>query len=293
MITELTPEQRAQLPVFKDKWLAHGLSTKPADRKLAERGIKLAYEAANLPAPPAIYWVSSPIGALKKLKELDPKANLKDHINNFCYGLHDSFWLGFYDYFREVLNMKDITKPLEGLTMIAQAAGWFLPYDECVIISDRPEFIAVDTDKKLHCAYGMAIRYRDGFGLYMWHGIKVDEKIILHPEELTIHDWQNEKNAEIRRIIVERMGYEKFLSSTNAKLIAEDDLGKLWKIDMGQSIRPLMLVEVINSTAEPDGTFKKYFLSVNERTKTPKEGIAASFSFPTGKVDEYKPAIET
>lgn len=60
MITELTPEQEAQLAVYVEKWRKIGLSTEPANRPEAEKGVKLAYELAGLKPPQKIIWFDSP-----------------------------------------------------------------------------------------------------------------------------------------------------------------------------------------------------------------------------------------
>ena len=59
-IEKLTPAQAAKIPAFRDEWLSHGLSTKPADRPRAEAGVRLAYEAAGLAPPTTFIWLDSP-----------------------------------------------------------------------------------------------------------------------------------------------------------------------------------------------------------------------------------------
>jgi hypothetical protein len=59
-IEKLTEEQIARFPEFVQKWLDIGLSTAPADRKLAEQGIRAAYRAAKLDPPQFIIWLQSP-----------------------------------------------------------------------------------------------------------------------------------------------------------------------------------------------------------------------------------------
>jgi hypothetical protein len=48
LITELTPEQEALIPVYREKWRAIALSTDPIDRQKATEAVKLAYAAMPL-----------------------------------------------------------------------------------------------------------------------------------------------------------------------------------------------------------------------------------------------------
>ena len=61
----LTPEQESILPGVRDEWLGYGLSCEPANRALAEEGVREAYAAAGLEPPKIIVWLDSPMaGAL-------------------------------------------------------------------------------------------------------------------------------------------------------------------------------------------------------------------------------------
>src|SRR5262245_28941137 len=60
-INNLTREQIARLDEFRTKWFAIALSTDPADRLLAEEGVKQAYTAANLDPPVIFLWFKSPL----------------------------------------------------------------------------------------------------------------------------------------------------------------------------------------------------------------------------------------
>lgn len=60
MSMQITAEQEAMLPKIRDEWIAHGLSTEPADRPAAEDGVRMAYEAAGLTPPKFYFWAKSP-----------------------------------------------------------------------------------------------------------------------------------------------------------------------------------------------------------------------------------------
>ena len=61
-------------------------------------------------------------------------------------------------------------------------------------------------------------------------------------------------------------------------------------IDWWRKDEPMVMVEVRNSTPEPDGSRKTYFLRVPPRTQTAREGVAWTFGLTA---DEYVPAVET
>src|SRR3990167_9375898 len=59
-IQRLTADQKAQMAIYRDRWLQIGLSTEPANRKAAETAIMQAYAVAGLKAP-ALVWCGSPL----------------------------------------------------------------------------------------------------------------------------------------------------------------------------------------------------------------------------------------
>ena len=52
----------------------------------------------------------------------------------------------------------------------------------------------------------------------------------------------------------------------------------------------IVMVEVVNSSPEPDGTFNVYFLRVPPSTLTAKAGVAWTFGL---NEDEYQPLQQT
>ena len=87
MLNELTQEQLAKLPFYRDKWLKIGLSTEPADRETAERGVDLAYQAVGLPPPRIKLWLRSPfegcVGAYLLSQVGDQvRSQVRDQVKN-------------------------------------------------------------------------------------------------------------------------------------------------------------------------------------------------------------------
>ena len=167
--------------------------------------------------------------------------------------------------------------------------------------------ITFDENKKLHNEDGPAIEYRDGFAVYAWHGIRVPQECITDKKSITSEKIRAEPNAEIARCMVEIIGLDKFLADSNAEKIHEDGWEKLWQADIGLP-EPYMAVEVKNSTPEPDGSIKTYFLQVHPELRplpdieedeldygrpqelTALNAIASTFGL---RGEEYQPHIET
>lgn len=86
MIDTLTPAQVDRMAEYRDKWIQIGLCTEPANRPLAEEGIRQMYAIANLPTP-RIMWCTSPIANILTqtimiiLREC-PTSALKDTVRD-------------------------------------------------------------------------------------------------------------------------------------------------------------------------------------------------------------------
>jgi hypothetical protein len=105
----------------------------------------------------------------------------------------------------------------------------------------------------------------------------VPEYIARHPEQITVELIEAEDNAEVRRVMIERYGISRYMQDCGAVKLHKDECGELFKKNMGQHEEPLVFVKVKNSTPEPDGSIKDYFLRVPPITKKARDGIAWTF----------------
>ena len=69
IITELTPEQEALIPVYKDKWLKIALSTQKIDKKKAAEAIKDFYQFIDEDEPEILSF-DSPYETCKELDRI-------------------------------------------------------------------------------------------------------------------------------------------------------------------------------------------------------------------------------
>ena len=327
-IERLTPEQIARFPEFVKRWTDIGLCTDPVDRPKAEAAIHDAYRCAGLEPPRKIVWCGSPLSqGLTRAIILDNKfigsvwnsvrgsvgnsvadsvansvaasvansvwnsvaASVRDSVRDSVYGAHDSGWLSFYSYFREVCHLESQTDKLRGLFDLAQSAGWAIPHQNVCWVSERHNILAHDERGRLHSLSGPACAYPDGWAIYAVHGVRIPADIIERPDSLTKERILSEPNAEVRRVMIERLGNERFLSIAGATAIHEDRRGKLFRIDLPGD-EPMVLVQVVNSTPEPDGHSKLYTLRVPADIRRASEAIAWTFGL---EEKDYAPAQET
>lgn len=201
---------------------------------------------------------------------------------NAVLGQHDAPWLRLFE---ELGRLSGLAGPAE----VARSAGWWWPYENAVLICERPTDLHFDEQGRLHRAEGPALAFSDGFALHAWHGMPVPSDFIARLGALTMDDIQKEENAELRRAMLEHYGYERYLRETGAKPVSRDEAGVLWRVFLPGD-EPVTMVEVVNSTPEPDGSRRTYFLRVPPNVRTAREGVAWTFGLSE---EEYRPLQET
>lgn len=154
----------------------------------------------------------------------------------------------------------------------------------------RPDVARGWGSHRLHSDSGPAVVWPDGWGLHVIHGVRVTRQIVEAPETLTPEQITKESNSEVRRIMLDRFGTERYIRELGAKRVQGDDYGNLYRVELGDD-EPLVMVEVENSTAEPDGSHKMYWLRVPPTMKTAREAVAWTFGIE--RAADYAPAMET
>jgi hypothetical protein len=214
------------------------------------------------------------------------------------WGQHEAYWLMYYRA-AEAVGIQFTKEQLDRLaeyevTVRSSLCAW--PGENGVVICDRPtalNFEQIPNTKRyrLHAPDSPAVFYPDGSETYVWHGVSVRKDIIMNPQSITFKSINEERNAEIRRVMLEKMGFERYLAESKAKMRDRSDYGTLWEIapPPGEN-EPLVLLELVNSTAEPDGSFKKYTFSVPPTMKRAREALAWQYHM---REEEYEPIIET
>ncbi len=122
-----------------------------------------------------------------------------------------------------------------------------------------------------------------------WRGVPLDYETAFHPKSIRVEKVLQESNTEKRRVLIERMGYDRFMTEAKAERLDKDT-------DPGGE-RELLKVKL---TGDEDmvclscfcpSTQRHYFLRVPPATQTCHQAAAwmAGFDDPA----KYKPVIET
>jgi hypothetical protein len=143
---------------------------------------------------------------------------------------------------------------------------------------------------RLHNTTGPAVQYPDGWGWYAVHGVPVPRELITDPETNTTQVIEGETNAELRRIRIELYGFERYLRDARVECVQQDDFGKLYKRQVSDDEPALAFVKVVNSTPEPDGSYKTYVLPCRSSIMTAHEAVAQSFGLD---IAEYNPSFQS
>jgi hypothetical protein len=228
----------------------------------------------------------------------DLKSNFSKYVQDMIFGSMEASWLSLYDYFHREVGI-DLSK-LQGLNEIAENCGWWAPYEKVVIFQHRPEEIHLNERNVLHNPNGPALAYRGGVvKLWYYNGVAVNEKIIT--KNFTWQDIDKENNLEVRRVMVEIYGQAKYILDSGATIVSQDDYGTLYKKEQGAD-EPIYMVKVVNSTPEPDGTFKDYFIRVDPKAyggiKTAQAAVASTWRNKDGSMlfirpEEYVCEVQT
>ena len=155
---------------------------------------------------------------------------------------------------------------------IAKSCMWWWPYENICVVSDRPEVVAFDDRKRLHSDTGPAIKFRDGYAVFAWHGARVPAKIILDPKSITREDIMAEKNSEVSRAMAERLGWAEYMKRAETFLVdkwfdAEKSLHyELWDFKKRFDLTPRLLK--MESPELHDGTRPSYVEPVHPGLKT-------------------------
>lgn len=168
--------------------------------------------------------------------------------------------------------------------------------------NDLPAVVTRNVSKwcvnnKLHRSNGPAVVTRLGGEEYYWKGVHIEKEMWDASATMTAEDVFKVENLELRRCLIEKIGYETFLKRSGDRLKVLDrdsDTGAvLYKVE-SPGDESIVVVRVLDGTPvlNADGNMytKEYFLRVPPAIESSKEAIAWTFRMT---VEEYRLEVET
>jgi hypothetical protein len=127
-------------------------------------------------------------------------------------------WCGLYDY-GKYLGVRFNDEKYNLFVEFLSETSFIIPFKEIAFISEKPIQVHWKGDV-LHNESGAAVLYKDEYGLWSLNGVTVTKEIVETPaDKLDPKLILTEKNAEIRREIVRKIGIERICQKLETKTI--------------------------------------------------------------------------
>jgi hypothetical protein len=139
--------------------------------------------------------VSSSVGAsvgvtnyekqiVKTIQKLSKEYTVTPSWNYWFAG---QFWVGYWwhgvayvDFLLTACELelsKDMMERAEAYRKVCESVNYIWPNRDFILVCERPIKIDRNADGRLHCINDMAIKWPDGWGLYMLNGVRFDEEL--------------------------------------------------------------------------------------------------------------------
>ncbi|MDB9513243.1 hypothetical protein PN499_18785 [Kamptonema animale CS-326] len=181
----------------------------------------------------------------------------------------DASWAVEYDFGVSVLNCNLDQKKWKIYQGLVKECGLIIMLEKTCIICDRPRILCFDNQHRLHAEGTPAIQFADGYSLYSYHGVTLPEKYgKLHP-----HQWQSqwlleEENAELRRVLIQGIGYSRICQELEAVELDTWREYSLLRIDKNIDLEPINMLKM---TCPSTGHI--HFLRVPPNLKSARKAI--------------------
>ena len=141
-------------------------------------------------------------------------------MGTWFYGAWDFYWMWLEGGRRVGAVYSDRENAmLDAHVAISRSIGWWYPFNDFVILTDRPEQIRRNGDGQLHNEHGMALRYRDGTGVHAWNGQRVPAEWIENPGSIGPAEALTWPNADQRAAAMQIAGMANVLREAGARTV--------------------------------------------------------------------------
>ncbi|MEN0137132.1 MAG: DUF6745 domain-containing protein [Rhodococcus sp. (in: high G+C Gram-positive bacteria)] len=191
------------------------------------------------------------------------------------YGQQEVHRCAYYDTYRRFGLARfhsDDAELLDVHTALTGATGWWWAFDNVCVMAERPTALhtepipgRVHNERRVHHPDAPALEFADGRSLFVLHGTVVPDWVVLEP---TVERIACERNVEVRRCAIERIGWDTYIDTAGLALIDRvDDPGnaghtlQLYATSDGRGRNDHILLAV-NGSPERDGHRRRYGIYV-------------------------------
>lgn len=204
------------------------------------------------------------------------------------FGAISNYWVKTVRYAEENHGFevpKEIREKLDLYEKVCDSLFCFFGWEGVFVAIDRPTTLTFDDNNELHNETGPSCAFADGFAIYSYHGVAVTKEIIESPEKITVEAIEREENAEVRRIMIDRMGVEKYLNAIKAEVIEVDTV----PVIQGESAITMRALlkdkEGRKFLCGTDGSTKRvYYMQVPKECNTCREAGTALAGFDENSI---------
>jgi internalin A len=133
---------------------------------------------------------------------------------------------------------------LRGQKLLFEHCGFIFPFEKICAVCDRPRHLRFDSQNRLHAEGEPAIEFADGWNFYFYHGVRLPEEYgKVYPNQWQSQWLLTEENAELRRVLIEGIGYDRIIQELQAKQIDSWQEYALLQID-NADVEPICLLKM-------------------------------------------------
>lgn len=213
-------------------------------------------------------------------------ARQEEVVEDALWGQQEAGWIAFHDARRRIGVAgftEEAAEQLDLWATLARSCGWWWPYRRVCLVSDRPVVVAMQPwpgrdAHRLHCADGPALRFRDGWEVYAWQGVRVPRGFVV--STWSVADILAEPDMDVRQCAITRMGWERFMAEAAFPQVCPnmpepEDNGTLTLYDVPDQLfgRPSRMLVWIPAGPDHEGRQPLFAIAVPADTADPVEAF--------------------
>lgn len=222
------------------------------------------------------------------------KAAIRAQFGVFWFGQQEADWIAYYLACQHILGDRHAAADAAEFDLwaaLTRSCGWWWPRADVCVIAERPALIRTEPapgaqhdELRLHAPDGPAVAYPDGSAAYSWHGTRVPDWVVTAPPDELVVWIGRERNIEVRRCAIERLGWAEFIDRAGLTLVGQSaDPGnpghqlRLYDLPFTRWGRDSRLLLAVNGSVERDGTRRWYGLRVPGWFTEPVDAVAWTY----------------